>query len=193
MRNQIVEGKEFYILSRSVDNASKCIVTDVKEDCFEVALRNKGKYEVDESVELFTMTNDGQLYFETIVKEVKEDKISIWYPIDIKFLQRREYSRIKSEESLKLIRCKEEIIAEILDISAGGLKLKTDNPLSLLDEYDISLKIENQVINCKFKPIRIEANQSKYISSGQFDNIDNYDRIMLVQYCFRKLIENSSK
>ena len=94
MRNQIVEGKEFYILSRSVDNASKCIVTDVKEDCFEVALRNKGKYEVDESVELFTMTNDGQLYFETIVKEVKDDIVSLWFPLTEKRIFKNKVGRI---------------------------------------------------------------------------------------------------
>ena len=81
MRNEITKNKELYIISRSIDNAEKCIVTEVCEDCFDIKLKTKRKYEIDESVELFTMTNNGQLYFETIVKDIKDDIISIWFPI----------------------------------------------------------------------------------------------------------------
>ena len=43
------------------------------------------------------MTPNGQLYFETIIKEVQNDIISIWFPISSKYLQRREYTRIPSD------------------------------------------------------------------------------------------------
>ena len=79
MRNEIIENKEFYILSRSIDNATKCRVVNVSEEDIEVKLDVKGKYEIDESVELFAMTPNGQLYFETIVKDVKDDIVSISY------------------------------------------------------------------------------------------------------------------
>ena len=193
MRNQLVKDKEFYIISRSIDNASKCIITEVNKDCFKVKLLDKGKYETDESVELFTMTEKGQLYFETIVKNVEENIISIWFPIDFKYLQRREYSRINITEEVKLTRGNKKISAKIADISAGGMKIATKEPLELLYNYNIKLNIENNVIKCKFQPIRTEVLQGIYISSGSFSEINNYDRIILVQYCFRKLIENSNK
>ena len=63
MRSQIVVDKEFNILSRSIDNATTCQVIKVDEDSFDVKLHDKGKFEVDESVELFAMTPKGQLYF----------------------------------------------------------------------------------------------------------------------------------
>ena len=173
MRNQIYKNKEFYILSRSIDNASKCKVTEVLEDCFKVELAAKNKYEEEESVELFTMTPNGQLYFETIVKEVKENIISIWFPISYKYLQRREFSRINLERNIILKLTKEQ--------------------LQLLKKYEININIENKPICVNFEPIRTETNDNTFISSGRFKDISSFDRISLVQYCFRKQIENSNK
>lgn len=193
MRSQIVVDKEFNIISRSIDNATVCKVTAVNEDCFEVKLREKGKFEVDESVELFAMTPKGQLYFETIVKAVNDEVISIWFPISYKYLQRREYTRIDTDKAIKLITDKEEIDARITDISAGGLKVKTGKPLELLKRYDVNIDIENTEIKSKFEPIRMETDGQTYTSSGRFIDLKSSDRITLVQYCFRKQIENSNK
>lgn len=193
MRNEILENKEFNILSRSIDNASKCTVVKVCEDSFEVKLDMKGKYEIDESVELFSMTSKGQLYFETIVKEVKDDIVSMWFPINYKYLQRREYSRIQMEKEIILEKENKKIPAKIVDISAGGIKAVTDEQIDLLTQYSLSFDIDGQSALCKFEPIRIEANDGKFIASGRFSDISSRDRIALVQYCFRKQIENSNK
>lgn len=193
MRNQILENKEFNIISRSIDNATKCRVVATNEDCFTVEIENGFKFEEDESVELFTMTAKGQLYFETIVKKVDGNKISIWFPLSHKYLQRREYSRIQTEQEVTLVYNGNNISAQISDISAGGLKLITQEQLQLLQEYKISINIENKVVETIFEPIRIETAPKGFISSGRFKDISNYDRIALVQYCFRKQIENSNK
>ncbi len=193
MRDQITENKEFYILSRSIDNAEQCKVVEVYEDCFKVQLKNPRKYETDESVELFTMTQKGQLYFETIVKEVKDDIVSIWFPITYKYLQRREYSRVALNKVITLKDGADTITANVIDISAGGLKVFTSQQLELLKEYKVTFEVENKNLETTFEPIRIESSTSGFISSGRYKNISNYDRIALVQYCFRKQIENSSK
>ena len=65
----------------------------------------------------------------------------------------------------------------------------TYNPLKNPEE----IKIDNEKAKCTFEPIRIETNGDKFISSGRFNNITSHDRIALVQYCFRKQIENSNK
>lgn len=193
MRSEILENKEFSILSRSIDNATKCKVVRVDEEEFEVELETSGKYEVDESVELFAMTSKGQLYFETIVKEVKDNLVSMWFPINYRYLQRREYSRINVNKEVTLVKGKKKIIAKIIDLSAGGFKVLTDEQLDLLAEYSFEIKIDNEKAKCTFEPIRIETNGDKFISSGRFNNITSHDRIALVQYCFRKQIENSNK
>ena len=193
MRNEITENKEFYILSRSIDNATKCRVVNVSEENIDVKLDFKGKYEIDESVELFAMTQNGQLYFETIVKDVKDDIVSMWFPINYKYLQRREYSRINLNKEVVLKKGRKKIVAKIVDLSAGGFKVVTSEQLDLLTEYSFSIDIDNETASCTFEPIRIELNGNNFVSSGRFNNISSHDRIALVQYCFRKQIENSNK
>ena len=193
MRNEILENKEFSILSRSIDNATKCQVVSVSEESFEVKLDIQGKYEVDESVELFTMTSKGQLYFETIIKDIQGDILSLWFPINYRYLQRREYSRIHMDKEIVLTKEGSNIDAKIVDISAGGLKVTTNEQLELMAQYSLSLNIDNEITNCTFEPIRIEANANNFVSSGRFNDITSHDRIALVQYCFRKQIENSNK
>lgn len=193
MRNEILENKEFSILSRSIDNATRCHVVSVSEESFEVKLDIQGKYEVDESVELFTMTSKGQLYFETIIKDIKDDVLSLWFPINYRYLQRREYSRIHMDKEIVLTKEGSNIDAKIVDISAGGLKVTTNEQLELMAQYSLSLNIDNETTNCTFEPIRIEANANSFVSSGRFNDITSHDRIALVQYCFRKQIENSNK
>lgn len=193
MRQQIIENKEFNIISRSINNACKCDVIEVCEDCFKVKLKKSVKYETDESVELFTMTPNGQLYFETIVKNVEDNIVSVWFPITYKYLQRREFSRVTTDKEIILSRNDKSLTAKILDISAGGFKLSTQEQLELQCEYQTEFQIENKIIKCSFEPIRIEAIQNYFVSSGRLKNLANYDRIALVQYCFRKQIENSNK
>ncbi len=193
MRNTIEQNKEFNIISRSIDNASKCIVTDVFEDSFAVKVPKSSKFETGESVELFTMTHKGQLYFETLIKEINGDILTIWFPILYKYLQRREFSRVKIEQNIELNFNNNKTDAVISDISAGGLKVKTKCQLELLKEYSININIDNKLIKTIFEPIRTEALQDYFISSGRFKNLTNYDRINLVQYCFTKQIENSNR
>ena len=70
MRSGIEKDREFYIISRAVDNAELCTVSEVCRDCFKVKLKSSRNYEADESVEFFSAEPAGRLYFETIVKEV---------------------------------------------------------------------------------------------------------------------------
>lgn len=193
MRNKLQIKDELNIISRKVSNATTCSVIEICEDCFKVKLNKKTDYEKDESVELFTSTKKGQLYFETLVKEVENDIISIWYPITSKYLQRREFSRIQTNKQIILKNKEKTINAKIIDISAGGLKIQTEQQLELLKQYEVHVIIDNKNINTFFEPIRIEANENGFIISGSFKNLSSYDRITLVQYCFRKQIENNNK
>lgn len=193
MRKLLSENKDFYIISRSIDNASACKVTEINENCFKVKLSKPLKYEKDESVELFSKTDKGQIYFETLVKEVDNDTLSIWFPLSFKYLQRRQYTRIKTDLNTELLFEGKNIQAKVLDLSAGGLKVYTDCPLTLLNNYNLKITIDNKELKTGFNPIRIETFESGFISSGKFVNISNFDKVTLVQYCLRKYIENSIK
>jgi len=193
MRSAIIKNQEFNILSRKIDNASKCAVTEVYEDSFDVKVPDGSGFEQGESVELFSMTSKGQLYFETLIKEIQGDILTIWFPIYHKYLQRREFSRIKTEQYAELVSENTKVEAKICDISAGGLKIETKEQLKLLTDYKIKINLENKVVETKLELIRTEAQSERFISSGRFKDLNNYDRIMLVQYCFVKQIENKNR
>lgn len=195
MKNYIYRDKEFKILSKTVDNATKCMITDVFDDGFSVELYTEEDYKTNESVELYSITDMGLLYFETIVKEIQGRVLRLWAPPTYKFLQRREYTRVPINKDLVLVsQTGEEIMVSLLDISAGGLKLASPKQLELSSLYDIELELErNKKIICKFQPVRMEVNPQVYIVSGRFQLLTNVDRVWLVQFCFKKQLEENNK
>ncbi len=195
MKNYIYRDKEFKILSRTVDNATICAVKDTFDDGFSVELYSDEKYTDNESVELYTITEHGLLYFETIIRGISGRVLDLWNPPTYKFLQRREYTRVNIVKDLVLYASDgEEIMVSLIDISAGGLKLASPKQLELSALYDIEFELEkNKRIICKFQPIRMEVNAQAYIISGRFQLLTNVDRVWLVQFCFRKQLEEKNK
>ena len=195
MKNYIYRDREFKILSKTVDNATKCSIKDTFDDGFSVELYTDEVYKVNESVELYTITEMGLLYFETIIKEITGKILRLWNPPTYKFLQRREYTRVNINKDLVLSSPDgEEIMVSLLDISAGGLKLASPKQLELSALYDIELELEkNKKIVCKFQPVRMEVNPQAFITSGRFQLLTNVDRVWLVQFCFRKELEEKNK
>ena len=197
MKNYIVKDKEFKIIPKDVTGATKCVVSDMNVDYFSVNVMSKEVFEPNDSVELFSITPQGLLYFETFVKNVNGDNVDMIYPVSHKFLQRREYTRIDFTKNI-LLKEKESgnnIKATVLDISAGGMKLTTSEEMGLTKDYKVNFEIDKNVaIDCYFQPIRIEAdNLSGYTVSGRFKILKNIDRITLVQFCFKKQMENQNK
>ena len=205
MADEIREGRIFYIISNSIDNAEKCTVTELLDDCFKVQLRNTRRYEPGSAVELFSSRSgngaaqragktaklsSGRIYFETAVKAAEGDILSIWHPLSIKHLQRREYARISEKGAASLHDdTGAEIKAEISNISPGGMQIKTEKQLELLKSYKTALIIDNKEIEAEFEPARIETSQDCFVISGRFLRMRNDDRINLARSCFAKQIE----
>lgn len=197
MKKYIVKNKEFKIIPKEIKGATICCVTDTKEDFFEVQLKTDEMYNKDETVELFSITPQGLLYFETHVTDVIDNNVKMLYPLAHKFLQRREYTRIDFPKNV-LLKEKDKdtnIKVTILDISAGGMKISSHDELSLSKDYKVNVEVDRSIkIDCLFQPIRIEAdNINGYTVSGRFKILKNIDRISLVQFCFKKQMENQNK
>lgn len=195
MQEYITKDKEFKIIPRDPSGISKCIVKDLNEDYFEVELTSDENYEAKEPVELFANTAGGVLYFQTEVKSLKDKNVEIFYPNDYKFLQRREYTRVCITKEIILLSSENKIKAQMLDISAGGMKITLKEQLNLSEDYKISLSFDkNLSLDVSFQPIRLESDDILgYTVSGRFKNIKNIDRIALVQFCFKKQLEDQNK
>lgn len=196
MRELISKDQRIIMVPHDFKFANKGIVTEVAPDYFIVELDYvpdgvlKNNY-----CEFYTQTKYGTLYFDSYAKEINGKSLKIASPAKHKFLQRRQYTRIKYILDLDLFDGDSALKITTLDISAGGMKLKTQEHISIDKDYKITLPLsEEQNIECKFSPIRIEKNNDGgYTVSGKFEYTASRDKMTLIQYCAKRNIEIKNK
>lgn len=198
MRELVVENQEILMIPQNFKFANKGKVTSVRAGDFTLEL----DYEPDGILEntyceFYTQTSHGKLYFDSYAKEINGKTLIIASPAKHKFLQRRQYTRIKYIHDLDLKLDNTSYKVSTLDISAGGMKIVTDCKLDIDASYDFQLPLfgeNNTVITCKFQPIRIEKkSEGGYTVSGQFVYDSNQDKMLVVQYCAKRNVEIKNK
>ena len=196
MRELVKKDQIVDIVPQDFKNSNKGKVLDVDMEGFTMELKYtpKGLF-LNHVCDFYSLTDNGYLYFESYIKELNNNVISIANPIKHRFLQRRKFTRIVFLSDIELSCNGVTHKARTLDISAGGMKLSTKENINIENEYDVSLKLENElVVNCKYKLIRVEKNDAGvYTISGRFTCLSNVDKMTLVQFCMKKNMENINK
>lgn len=197
MRELVVENQEILVIPNDFRKACKGIVKSVNAGDFTMELdRDTEGLLVNVYCEFYTQTSHGKLYFESFPKSINGRTIVVAAPAKHKFLQRRQYTRIKFFNNLTISSNNSSYSVSTLDISAGGMKLKTNENLDINGTYSISLPLSDSVtLNCSFQPIRIErsTNNDGYTVSGQFVYNSAKDRMVLTQYCAKRSVEIKNK
>lgn len=197
MRELVVENQEILVIPGDVKKACKGIVKSVNAGDFTMELdREPDGLMVNVFCEFYTQTSHGKLYFDSFPKSIDGRTIVIASPAKHKFLQRRQYTRIKYFNNLVISKDGADYNISSLDISAGGMKLKTRDYLDINGSYEISLPLSDTVtLDCTFCPIRMErlANDGGYNISGQFVYKTPHDRMILTQYCAKRSVEIKNK
>ena len=196
MRQLLEKDRKVTIIPADMTCANKGTIVDVEQRYFTVEFEYEPKGILRHNYcEFYTQTNHGTLYFDSFAEILDGKTIKFANPAKHRFLQRRQYTRIKYMHELDL---KSDNISHkitTLDISAGGMKLKTDENVNIEKVYDITLPLsEKQSVTCKFSPIRIEKSENGgYILSGRYEYYDNKDKMILTQYCTKRSIEIRNK
>lgn len=196
MRELLEKDRKITVIPHDFRNANKGTITEVTPEGFTVELDYDSIGMMKHNYcEFYTQTQYGTLYFTSYPKEILDKKIYVASPAKHKFLQRRQYTRIKymHELELKTDNINHKILT--LDISAGGMKFKTRENVNIELEYKITLPLsEIQSVECLFSPIRIEKNSDgTYTLSGRFNFLSNHDKMVLIQYCAKRSIEINNK
>ena len=190
-RDQIIS-----IVPQDFRNANKGKITEVNEDGFSIEVKHSPKgILLNNLIEFYSQTQNGVLYFESDVIKIEDNILTVANPIKHRFLQRRQFTRIKFIQKIELKSEDSLYPITTIDLSAGGMKIKSAENLNIELEYDVCIPLSNdQQINCKFQPIRIEkGDDGFYTLSGRFQNLSNIDKMTLVQFCMKKKIENVNK
>ncbi len=196
MRELVVENQEILMIPQDFRFANKGKVSAVTAGDFTLEL----DYEPDGILkntycEFYTQTSHGKLYFDSYAKEINGKTLVIASPAKHKFLQRRQYTRIKFINNLELHKDNDVYKISTLDISAGGMKFKTDLNINIEGLYDVAIPIsDNKFVNCKFDPLRVEKQEEGgYTLSGQFIYSSGHDKMILTQYCAKRSVEIKNK
>lgn len=196
MRELIEKDRKITIVPSDFKCANKGTIVDVEPRYFTIEL----EYEPDGIMrhnycEFYTQTNHGTLYFDSYPETIEGKRVKIANPAKHRFLQRRQYTRIKFVHELDLTADNITHKITTLDISAGGMKIKTNENINIEGNYKIVLPLsEEQFVECVFSPIRIEKNENGgYTISGRFEYHNNKDKMTLTQYCTKRSIEIQNK
>lgn len=196
MRELVVENQEILMIPQDFKFANRGKVTAVTANDFTLEL----DYEPDGILkntycEFYTQTSHGKLYFDSYAKKIEGKTLVIASPAKHKFLQRRQYTRVKYINELELHKDNESYKVSTLDVSAGGLKFKTDVNINIEGSYSLALPVsEDKFVNCKFEPLRIEKQEAGgYAVSGQFVYESGHDKMILTQYCAKRSVEIKNK
>lgn len=196
MRELLEKDRKITVVPADFKCANKGTIVEVEPRYFTVELEYEPQGMMRHNYcEFYTQTSHGTLYFDSFPEIIEGKKVKIATPAKHKFLQRRQYTRIKFVYDLDL-KCGDDVKKiTTLDISAGGMKFRTNDNINIEAEYSISLPLsDKQSIDCKFSPIRIEKNENGgYTISGRFGYHNNIDKMTLTQFCTKRSIEIKNK
>ena len=196
MRELIKNDQIVTIVPQDFKNTNKGKVLNVSNDGFKMELKYKPEGLITNHIcDFYSFAENGYLYFESYIQALENNIITIANPVKHRFLQRRKFTRIKFIENLELVYNEEVHKIRTLDLSAGGMKITTQDNLDIEKEYNVAIKLsEEQEIKCKYQLIRVEKGDNGYYTiSGRFINLSNIDKMTLVQFCMKKDMETVNK
>ncbi len=196
MRELLEKDRAITVVPHDFRNANKGKITDVYADGFDIEL----EYEPEGVMlrnycEFYTQNTYGTVFFNSYPKEIEGKKLKIASPAKHKFLQRRQYTRIKFVYDIEMRTGDRNYKITTLDISAGGMRFKTNENFDIEKEYYVTLPLSaEQSIDGLFAPIRIEKNyDGGYTLSGRLNFENSKDKMFMTQYCAKRSIEIRNK
>lgn len=196
MRELIEKDRKITVVPADFKCANKGTIVDVEPKYFTIELEYEPQGMMRHNYcEFYTQTNHGTLYFDSYPETIEGKRVKIANPAKHRFLQRRQYTRIKFVHELDLNYENGSHKITTLDISAGGMKFRTNENVNIENKFTVVLPLsEQQSVECIFSPIRIEKNENGgYTLSGRFEYHNGKDKMTLTQYCAKRSIEIRNK
>lgn len=213
MKKLLKKNQKIWMVPEDIKGALSANITKISGSVIEFSINKKDikYYKLNDKVEMFSIVDEGMLYFKPLVKEINKEENIVKVEFEKKeyeLLQRREYTRIELEKEFTLKDGDKEHVCKAIDVSAGGMKFITEAMLMSEKDYTVEFSLESNIpIQCFFKPIRVDEmkeetkavktkksdDATKNIVSGRFVALKNIDKIAIVQFCFKKQMENTNR
>ena len=190
---QILEGEVFY-KSNLQDVTESYILIDIPvNNGIYLTMNDNDEIEAEHYV-------DGGSYYKfncRVLGRTREGKLNLYKlskPYNISKIQRRNYVRVDMVEYAfyKLQNDNGEEVWKkgiILDLSGGGMKIKIEEKLSLIDRVTVNIFIaENEKVQIVGEVVRVEkSNTGEYICGLKFKEISERTRDKILQKVFEQM------
>ena len=195
--NELLEkGQAISIVPQNFKNSNKGKIGMIHDSFFTVDMFHAPEgIERKKVMEFYSPTKNGTVYFTSGIVKIDENTVVVSIPKKHRFLQRRNFTRVKFIQDIELKLNDKTFFATTLDLSAGGIRLKTTENININSQYDLFIRLVNEnSIQCKFEPIKIEKSEDCiYTVAGRFINQTRTDKMKIIQFCIRKDIENQNR
>ena len=198
MKKSLKLNKKIRLIPENYYDVLKASIVNIGNESFSLRL-DEGSSQatnlINKKLEV-SITNQSYLIsFESLDHYLCEDLLCIKYPDLFKKVQRREYNRVNVNLPIMLASHTQTAFNVVVkNLSGGGMQLLTNQKVAEGDLFSAKIQISNnKIIETSFQVLRVEtvdANQEEYLVAGSFENISNIDRISVIQYCFKKQLEN---
>ena len=181
MKSLIKNGQKIYLVPQDINGGLSTTINKIVGTTISMNINKNDLnfYSIGDVVEMFTIINDGILYFKPRVVGIDDTENTIKVEFDknkYEQLQRREFTRIDMEKEFTLKKENESIVCTCIDLSAGGMKFETKEELKITEDYPIEFALESKIpIECFFQPIRITP-QGKGKSKEGWKNLWQYQQ-----------------
>ena len=140
MRELVKKEQLVTIVPQDFKQTNKGRVLDVDMNGFRMELKYRPDGLMKNHVcDFYSLTDNGYLYFESYIQDLENNVVTIANPVKHRFLQRRKFTRIKFIEELELVW--EDTVHKVrtLDLSAGGMKIRTADNIDIEKEEKFCL------------------------------------------------------
>ena len=191
---EYLKNSTFYIVPENIENINNFKLLKYNDEYIVLnSPQLSTEFTKNENIEVFTNSTKGIIYFKSKVYEYSNNNLTLLKPENYQILQRRENERIILNENITLMEDNNKICAKLSDLSVGGMKIECENQLKINNAYRVELNFDNINLQFTFTPLRISFENDIYNISGQLTADKASDKIELVQYCYKKLFEQSNR
>lgn len=150
-----------------------------------------------QDIDLTFVCVDGAYKGKSTLKFIEREEPFIFFniqtPKELTFQQNREYYRVPFDSDVKISFWENEELKTIsvksCDISANGIRVKSDKLYNLPDEVDLYIKFKDKEISTKAEHIRTNEYEGEFNISLKYKNLSDCDMDYISRFCFQKQLE----
>ncbi|HBG47981.1 MAG TPA: hypothetical protein DDW90_00410 [Cyanobacteria bacterium UBA9971] len=192
--NPIKKNQKIKIIPDNIEEFSMGIIIFACKDYFVAEVKNSSLIMIDSEPEILISAEDYMIMFASKVNKIDNNKVFFAVPPKFTIVQKREYPRIKTKIPvfIKETVNSKEIEAETINIGGGGMQFVSSVKYNLNCILNARFSLPNKKeINTLFEILRADCEQlnEKILLSGKFQTISNFDKIAIVQFCFKRQLE----